>query len=278
MLKRYIIDSSFEFCPVTCQLTVFGAEDFVITLHVPVSRCLELLLERRFDLVSQHDFYQYVWQDDAKNVSVDTLYQSISLLRNALKSISKEYKVMILTIPRKGFKFNQIFSVQEQIGEEIIESSSNNDMLIENLTKALGHEDNVNDYPTNPLQHKKSVNLKSPYFYIMVTLALIVTLWVTYLAFKNKELSPLSYYTHYSEPSGCIIYTNPANYDLPGKIKSIRELGADCKVTPYIYITAFSYSTRVSAISCDSPIESEASSDCTTYNLIGDSNVPPSRP
>jgi DNA-binding winged helix-turn-helix (wHTH) protein len=278
MLKKYIIDSSFEFCPATCQLTVFGAEDFIITLHVPVSRCLELLLERRFDLVSQHDFYQYVWQDEAKNVSVDTLYQSISLLRKALKSISKEYKVMILTIPRKGFKFNQIFSVQEQIGETIIASSSNSGVLIENITKALGHDDNVNDHPIYPMQHKKRVKLKSLYYYMMVILALIVILWVTYLVFKNKELSPLSSYTHHPEISGCIIYTDSAIYDLPGKIKSIKELGADCKVTPYIYITAFSYSTRVSAVSCYTPIESEASSDCTTYNLIGDSNVLPSRP
>lgn len=270
MLKRYIIDSSFEFCPVTCQLTVFGAEDFIITLHIPVSRCLELLLERRFDLVSQHDFYQYVWQDEAKNVSAETLYQSISLLRKSLKNISKEYKSMILTIPRQGFKFNLIYSVQEQIGEKRVESSSNSDVLIENFTKAPGHEDKVNSHPVYSLHHKKSVRLNDLVFYMIVTLVLLITLVATYLAVEKEELSPLSYYTHYSESSGCIIYANSTNYDLSTKIKLIKELGADCKVTPYIYVTAFSYSTRVSAISCISPIESESSSYCTTYNVIGE--------
>lgn len=270
MLKRYIIDSSFEFFPETCQLAILGAEDSIITLHIPVSRCLELLLERRFSLVSQRDFYHHVWPGEGKSVSADTLYQSIALLRKVLISISKEYNIMILTIPRQGFKFNQIFSVQEQMGEERIESSSNSDLLIENLTKALDQKDVANGQPIPSLQHKESTRLKGPYFHMTVILAFLITLMATYWAVEKEGLSPLAYYTRYSENSSCIIYTNSSNYDLSREIAVIQELGIDCKASPYLYITVFNYSTRVSAVSCHYPIGNDPSSVCTTYNLIGD--------
>ncbi|HHQ4309172.1 TPA: hypothetical protein ACSP7Y_005247, partial [Serratia fonticola] len=75
MLKRYIIDTNLEFFPQNSQLTVLDGDNFTITLNTPSSRCLELLIERRFNLVPQHDFYEYVWGDEGKDISVNTLYQ-----------------------------------------------------------------------------------------------------------------------------------------------------------------------------------------------------------
>ncbi|WP_431225970.1 winged helix-turn-helix domain-containing protein (plasmid) [Serratia sp. L9] len=176
MLIRYVIDSSFEFCPESCQLTIFGAENITITLNIPASRCLELLLERRFKLVLQNDFYEYVWGDEAKSVSVNNLYQNIALLRKALKSISKKYQSMVLTVPKQGFKFNQAFSVQQLLGDEAPVNSVDNDFKIKNESDLPSLQEMLNESPTSSWWQETKTKLKEPRFYSVIVLALIIFL------------------------------------------------------------------------------------------------------
>lgn len=66
-----------------CQLSTGNLDNLVISLYKPGCRCQELLVERRFSVVLQHDFYPYVW--GSGGISVMMLYQCIGLLRKALK-------------------------------------------------------------------------------------------------------------------------------------------------------------------------------------------------
>lgn len=266
MLKRYIIDSSFEFWPETYQLVVFGAENFTLTLNAPASRCLELLIEQRFNLVPQHDFYEYVWGKEGKSVSVNTLYQNIGLLRKALKSISKEYEVMVLTVPKQGFKFNQIFLVEERNDRGIVPPVSNNDAqvavaAVEPLPKAMAEP---------PATTSWWSRFKWPIAMISALLVLAFASAILYLAAEKEVSSPLNSYSLFAEESGCTTYANSNIHDISRRVEMVKELGANCQVTPFLYITVFSYSTRTSVVACNHPLSSNQSPTCTTYNLIGE--------
>ncbi|MCO7509296.1 winged helix-turn-helix domain-containing protein [Serratia fonticola] len=272
MLKRYIIDSNLEFSPQNFQLTVLDGENLTITLNTPASRCLELLIERRFNLVPQRDFYEYVWGDEGKDISVNTLYQNIALLRKALKTISKKYEVMILTVPKKGFKFNEIFSVLENFVTEVDNYSLTSDISIDSLTSHISHEDTVNGNKTSPWWHRTNKKLKVSLFYALSILVAITILVAFNFVLERKEIYPLFYYTPYADGSTCSIYANANNSMLSRRIQELSELGVDCETTPYLYITMFRYSSRTSAIACRHPLENTSSPFCITYNLIG-SNV-----
>ncbi|MDQ9129887.1 winged helix-turn-helix domain-containing protein [Serratia fonticola] len=271
MLTRYVIDSSFEFCPENCQLTIFGTENFIITLNLPASRCLELLLERDFNLVPQNDFYEYAWGDEAKTVSVNTLYQNVALLRKALKSISKKYDSMILTVPKQGFKFNKIFSVRKQAETEVAVPSPKNGITLDPLAdpSALLEEDA--EYPVHSRWQAIKTTFKEPLFYTSMALASVIIFSALYFSQKKLDSSPLSGYKLYSEDSEFITYANSNAHDITKKIELIKALCTDCKTSPYLYITAFKYSNRTSAIACPRPIKSTPSPECTTFNIIGGS-------
>ncbi|WP_431225869.1 winged helix-turn-helix domain-containing protein (plasmid) [Serratia sp. L9] len=179
---RYIIDSNFEFCPESCQLTTFGTENFTITLNAPASRYLELLLERRSDLVLQHDFYEYAWGDDAKSVSVNTLYQNIALLRKSLRSISKDYNTMVLTIPKQGFQFNNNFSVQQLLGVQEPIPSVNDDVEINSVS--LQEMLNESPPPARWLAFKKK--LKKPLIYSVIALG-VMAFFQHFISSKQKR-------------------------------------------------------------------------------------------
>lgn len=269
MLKRYIIDSNLDFCPQNFQLTVLDGENFTITLNTPASRCLELLIERRFNLVPQHDFYEYVWGDEGKDISVNTLYQNIALLRKALKTISKKYETMILTVPRKGFKFNEVFSVLENFATEVDNHLLSSNISIDSLTSHLSHDDIVNENQTSPWWHRANKKFKVSLFYVLSILVSIAALVAFYFVFERNEIYPLFYYPPYKDGSTCSIYTNANNNILPMRVEELSELGIDCETTPYLYITMFRYSTRTSAVACREPLGNSNSPSCITYNLIG---------
>jgi DNA-binding winged helix-turn-helix (wHTH) protein len=59
--------------------------DNVIILNSPASRCLLLLIERIGSIVTQQEFLDIVWTKCGMQVSTNTFYQNISILRKGLK-------------------------------------------------------------------------------------------------------------------------------------------------------------------------------------------------
>ncbi|WP_025121471.1 MULTISPECIES: winged helix-turn-helix domain-containing protein [unclassified Serratia (in: enterobacteria)] len=102
MPKRYLLNACIEFYPVEHQLVAYGSQNLSIVLNAPVSRCLQLLIERRYTLVPQQEFYPYVWGEMGSSIPVSTLYQNIALLRKALKAFVTSGEKMITTVPKQG--------------------------------------------------------------------------------------------------------------------------------------------------------------------------------
>ncbi|QGN39609.1 hypothetical protein GJ746_20915 [Klebsiella oxytoca] len=82
----------------------------------PSSRCLEILLEEPGTIVSHQLLYESAWNNSVIETSPNTLYQTILLVRKALKVVSDSSEDFIITVPRKGFVFNE--NMRVNVGEE----------------------------------------------------------------------------------------------------------------------------------------------------------------
>ena len=104
MKEKYLINNSVYFYPAQQLLVPISERHTQVSLNVPASRCLTLLLEKKGEIVTKYDFSQDVWQSRGQYTSANTLYQNISLIRKALREVGISHDA-IHTIPREGFSF-----------------------------------------------------------------------------------------------------------------------------------------------------------------------------
>ncbi|WP_330764119.1 MULTISPECIES: winged helix-turn-helix domain-containing protein [unclassified Serratia (in: enterobacteria)] len=83
-----------------------------IKLNLPVCRCLTLLIESQGEIVSQEKFINDVWRRNGIEVSTNTFYQNIFLLRKNLK-IAGVMDDIIITIPKKGLKLSKLVIIKK---------------------------------------------------------------------------------------------------------------------------------------------------------------------
>jgi DNA-binding winged helix-turn-helix (wHTH) protein len=104
MNNIYLINETVLFIAAQHRLEPVGEQGAATTLNVPVSRCLLLLLQNMGEVVSQKDFVYEVWESKGQFANTNTYFQSIHLLRKALK-IAGIKDAVIKTIPKEGLKF-----------------------------------------------------------------------------------------------------------------------------------------------------------------------------
>lgn len=111
----YLIDNSFIFNPSAHTLQkIEGSE--TINLAISASLCLTLLIENQGEVTLRHELLNQVWGSRGMNVTTNTLYQNISLLRKAFTRAGIDIS-MIQTVPRRGFLFDRNVDIKKQVGE-----------------------------------------------------------------------------------------------------------------------------------------------------------------
>lgn len=117
----YCINNNVIFDPLKHTLTsskFYPEKD--TKLNQPTSRCLLLLIERRGCVITQEDFMNEVWRKHGMEVTVNTLYQNISILRKTLKRVGIDENI-IITVPKKGITLSA--QVREQSDKTFIAAS-----------------------------------------------------------------------------------------------------------------------------------------------------------
>lgn len=115
MLKKFIIDDEILYDPQQHTMTHRREPDRRVNLNVPTSRCLQALLSQK-GLVTHQELYEKGWFDAAQEPLPNTLYQNILLIRQAFRKLSNKEQDFIVTVPRKGFYFNDsinFFSIED---------------------------------------------------------------------------------------------------------------------------------------------------------------------
>lgn len=261
MSARYIISSGVEFWPENHQLVVCGTQNLVITLHIPASRCLQLLIERRYSLILQRDFYSYVWGDEGASVSANTLYQNIALLRKALKSTGEGNKELVVTVYKKGFRLNDKFSVIEQRDDRKIEKKAvfNERQVVSNADKLISPAESVFE---NPTKFRKNV-------LVAIIMILVIVLGMQNYNWGYASIpSSVSKFVRGSAGSGCVLFAEMDANNMIGKLKSRSAVNIDCQRAPYVYVNSSVHKARTSFLACEREINHVRSLECLTRNAF----------
>ncbi|WP_159566128.1 winged helix-turn-helix domain-containing protein [Budvicia diplopodorum] len=100
--KYCVINNEIAYFPEENKLASLDIIEQKIAINAPASRCFQLLLEKRGQVVSRNEFLEVVWKSNGAYVSLNTFYQNISLLRKSLKKVGPNQDI-IITVRRKGF-------------------------------------------------------------------------------------------------------------------------------------------------------------------------------
>jgi DNA-binding winged helix-turn-helix (wHTH) protein len=124
MKNKFIINDTVLYLPEEHRLCPLRARGKEIVLNVPASRCLQLMLQRPGEVISQSDFFNEVWQKNGQYVTANTLYQNISLVRKGMREAGLS-KNIIRTVPKVGVVFSGTVEIQQEESANVIEQQSN---------------------------------------------------------------------------------------------------------------------------------------------------------
>ncbi|MBC3378701.1 winged helix-turn-helix domain-containing protein [Serratia fonticola] len=124
MNKKIIINDTILYLPSEHRLCPLRARGKETVLNVPASRCLQLMLQRPGEVISQSDFFNEVWQKNGQYVTANTLYQNISLVRKGMREAGLS-KNVIRTVPKVGVVFFGTVEIQQEESSNVIAQPSN---------------------------------------------------------------------------------------------------------------------------------------------------------
>lgn len=244
MQKQYLINNFVEFQPSNNLLICHTEPVRRVVLPLPSARCFTLLLEKG-DLVTHKEFYPYVWGEDSDQIMPNNLYQNISLLRKALRSIAPDGHAWVVTIPRKGFKLAPYVKVEVKRNEEPELSLEAPDVTP--IIKS------VKIPPlSNHLAHSLPQLLKFCSYFSLIALAIVCLMVVKQYTYKKVEFADnFFFFKHYGL---CELNINKIAREPYIHEKFLTLISLDCSQSPYVYITAYNVLPVVSIIACEKPI------------------------
>lgn len=270
MQKRYILNATIEFSPEERQLSVCGTHNPVVKLNAPVSRCLELLIERRYSLVPQQVFYTYVWGDDGAQVTANTLYQNIGLLRKALKTLTVGGDNIVTTVPKKGFALAPQVTVQEISEDDPVEVLSSVS-LVGNVDAGKTVHDVLAPNAKRVALKLEHARNKKGMLIILFVFVLILSSGVIFQLIQwgvPSSTAYLSKFQHKTTVSDCQVFTNHVVKNIDRVKENIAASQIDCAKVPYVYMTGYQYSHIVSLLSCEQPLGGTTVPKCSVNTIV----------
>lgn len=253
MNVKIIIDGTLVYHPQTHTVHALNDEHNRITVAVPASLCLRLLLEKQGIIVSQSKLLDIAWHARGINVSANTLYQNIFLLRKALEKVGGS-STIIRTVPKRGFIISNDTDVTyvDEIPQPALPAS------IKEETETY-----TNPQPTpppapevTPPQVPQGVSFKPLRFTIAIMLLFTACTLVTfYLSSRQLPSFSLKHYNVAMRMDGCTIYRNPSMRTDAFFSDFIHYHQLKCGNAKWWYITNNPPSERVSLIQCLAPMD-----------------------
>lgn len=252
----FLVNDTLEFDPEKKILKRVDDNSFSeIKLNTPTSECLYLILSRGNQIIPQDEFFKTVWESNGEYVSLNTLYQNISILRKGLKELGIADEI-ITTVAKKGFKLHSDVrvSIREKKSETSSETSHNN---------------------KNERQYRISSGTLGLIALSLVLIGLVIMIFyqsIRYFAYSPKEVD--YGYTETAMVDGCHIYTFNVNrkkkeLDINVIKRLIEEYPINCSINGHLYVNWQEYSNYYSVITCNKPVTTDSIVDCKTIFYEG---------
>jgi hypothetical protein len=207
-------------------------------------------------IVSQDELYSMVWGENSINVSPNTLYQNISLLRKALQD-SGIPSESLKTLRGKGF----IFTVTSVV-ENYVENSD------------------ITPEKNEPIKEKKH----NAYYLIALISLIIIFSGILFYDYKSTPWRVTNYpkdFVFISRINGCSIFNSTERKSIEKNLKVnrlIRTLPLECENYPFVYISYSERHATVSIISCKHDMNYTEQNDCKTEIIINNGELYETQP
>lgn len=264
MSKVFLINELIAFYPEKNLLMNTKHAEKKQILGRPSSRCLEILLEEPGTIVSHQLLYESAWNNSVIETSPNTLYQTILLVRKAFKVVSDSSEDFIITVPRKGFVFNE--NMRVNVGEEETEPGSE-DSPTKSVTPLPG---GMQEWRKRFLSH---LSIKPIYILsLIMTIGTLSLLMAGYKYFLFKQDDFTLDYTHYQQIDNCNLYLRqPVSIyktEIDIFLKKHQEITSDCRLHPLRYISIVSKPVSFFVIACNS--SKGMARNCTSSYIRGE--------
>lgn len=245
MIKCYNINNSVLFYPESGDISS-SLTGNTIKINMPTAQLFEVFITKMGVAVSQNELYTSVWGENSVNVTPNTLYQNISLLRKALQD-SGIPSDSLKTLRGKGF----IFTVTSVV-ESYVEDS------------AMTPEKN------EPISRRKNIT----YSLISLVSLTVILLGFLFYDYKSTPWRVNNYpkdFVFISKINGCSIFNSIEGKSIENNMRAnnlIKTLPLECENYPYVYISHSERHATVSIISCKYDINYTEQNDCKTDIFI----------
>lgn len=237
------------------------SNDAHVNLAISASLCLQKLLEDNDRIVSHSELLACVWGARGMNVSSNTLYQNISILRKSFSELGIE-KEIIKTVPKRGFIITSANIEFEKESDDTV-----NDTAIRKSN--FSNSKSKDKFRSHMLSFK----------YLPFTLLLIAICIISYEVFHSSYFSIVPHYNpvkykSFSEFNGCHLFRNSSlrGDDFFKEIISSHKL--ECSSEKWWYFTNSPPDLEVSLIRCSAKLDQNTDNDkllCVSdFYLIGD--------
>ncbi|WP_202561172.1 winged helix-turn-helix domain-containing protein [Enterobacter cancerogenus] len=273
-MRKLIISDKVLFIPAENKLCSLGVRGPEVILNVPVCRFLVLLLENCNQVVHQELILREVWERHGQLVTLNTLYQNVSLLRKGLKKAGL-LTTAVKTHPKVGFSF--CGSVQIIEDEKIDASTS--DIAKETLPKAPvdGKENLESILPANQngekqlsvVRSKKLNAYKRVHIFYLALISLAIIFLIAFIKLE-KMMSNKFNAEHdiVAQVNRCPVYVDRGNrrVDFSRIIGYLGEQGVTCGDGEFIYLTKSIYRDELLLFTC-APMNDEELV-CSTHSKL----------
>ncbi|MBL5906871.1 winged helix-turn-helix domain-containing protein [Serratia fonticola] len=257
MDKTYLINDMVLFYPEQSKLVLRDGSVPAVTLNIPASRCFSLLIERKNSVVSQHEFFELIWEERGSYVTPNTFYQNISLLRKGLKAVGISDDV-IITVPKKGLTLSAEISVIPYDNATDIPVTENNALADDPQHSLL----RSTDIPITT-SGKKRINL--PFIFVVTGIFIGMLGWTLYS--WPGEVNYFKDYLYLDKNNECTFFSPSVDTNKEKYLTFIRDQNVSCLSGHYAYITIYRGTPKVSVIICDKDIASRGVFCETQYYL-----------
>ncbi|MGU3415499.1 transcriptional regulator [Enterobacteriaceae bacterium C34A] len=246
MAKVFLLGGLIVFSPERNVLHAKSNEAKRLSLSNPASRCLLLLIQRQGQVIERDYFFQHVWINNGAQVTNNTFYQNISLLRRAFKEFGLNEE-LIVTVPKVGIRLEPQLEVVEQEAQEAEES----------LPEPPSHPAATSENKTFSRPHRRTL--------VWLLAGVACCLLAFALTWEAQFDSRMSQFEPLAVSKGCHWYANQDVLDFNQHHQFIKAWTLDCKSYPWIYLTVYPNFPRISALTCRQQYSRWRDNECVTH-------------
>lgn len=253
MNKQIILNGIAAFLPEKHRIIAINSDQPPLSLSIPASRCLALLINHQGEVVLREHFFHEVWVSNGAQVTNNTFYQNISLLRRAFKEfgLNEDY---IVTVPKVGVKLENTLKItRSEEGAKIATQPPQLSTLVQTPPRKV-----VRRLPASLAKGWAGASA----LVLVFCLAGVFLTWHASTDNRFAEFKPLI------TQSRCSYFVNSDTTDYKKHRLFARDFKLNCENYKYVYLTAYNKSARFSAVACERPFSAWRENHCVTHYVI----------